>query len=254
MHPYNFRKGSGPHPVLTIAIFFINIFLAFGIFTPYLPAANETSANIFFPLRKGSYWIYQGQTKWTSPETSQVLEKNITWKMQVEDVMQRGHLVIAKVKGYPQDLAWYDEGKMPGDYLIVQADEKYYLIEGKKRVREVLSRLADQNDALVNLVQESELFLEKPLEKFQSFGETAQLTREDGFYHWVVDDENQTELDQLQGSPLLAGTHTQYHLTLRTLPEHIFVDFVPGVGITHYTYSHHGTVAEADLSLVEYSE
>ena len=30
------------------------------------------------------------------------------------------------------------------------------------------------------------------------------------------------------------------------------VYFVPGIGITRYVFSHHGTVAEADVRLIEF--
>jgi len=36
------------------------------------------------------------------------------------------------------------------------------------------------------------------------------------------------------------------------VPGYEIIEFVPGVGITRYTFFHHGTVSETDLRLIEY--
>ena len=233
-------------------IIFMVIGFGMGFLPRHLCAGDEFSTNVFFPLKKGSYWVYQGQTKWTSPGTSAVLEKTMTWKMLVEDVFRRGDCTVAVVNGHPQDLAWYEDGKSPGQYLIVQVNGKYYLIEGDERIHEVLARVQDQNDKLADLGYDWELFLEKPLAKYQSYGEESQLARDDRFYSWFVEDESTAELSQVKGQFPLGEIYKKYHLALRTLPDHIFFDFVPGIGITHYSYAHHGTVASTDLQLIEY--
>ena len=43
-----------------------------------------------------------------------------------------------------------------------------------------------------------------------------------------------------------------YALVYRTNPDYTEIGFVPGLGIAHYRYSHHGTTAEADAWLVGY--
>ena len=45
---------------------------------------------------------------------------------------------------------------------------------------------------------------------------------------------------------------SQFLLSFRTRPDHTIIEFVPGIGITRYVYVHHGTVAEADVKLIEY--
>jgi hypothetical protein len=34
------------------------------------------------------------------------------------------------------------------------------------------------------------------------------------------------------------------------MPDHHFLDIVPGLGITRYLYGHHGTVAESEVKLI----
>lgn len=73
-----------------------------------------------FPPSKGSYWIYQGVTKWTKPNSNEVIERTLKWKMEVIETINREQVTAAIVKGFPEDLAWYEEGKERGDYLIIQ--------------------------------------------------------------------------------------------------------------------------------------
>ncbi|MCB9076612.1 MAG: hypothetical protein H6631_03410 [Anaerolineaceae bacterium] len=197
-----------------------------------------------FPLEKGAMWRYEGTVKWQ--EGSEVLKDNVTWTMEVIDSIDRLHVKGYLLKGSPLDLAWYEPGKEPGTHVIVQVGTKYYY--GDKTT---WSRLQDPDDLLLELVTEGDLFLDLPLQANKYFGETAQITRSDFAYFWVVEGEETVSLEQVTGLDS-AGELTQYALAFRTLPDHQLVDFVPGVGISHYVYVHHGTVAEADVRLVEF--
>jgi hypothetical protein len=46
----------------------------------------------------------------------------------------------------------------------------------------------------------------------------------------------------------------RFKLSYRTNPEHEIVHFVPTIGITKFTYVHHGTVSEADVRLIEFHQ
>ena len=85
------------------------------------------------------------------------------------------------------------------------------------------------------------------------FGDPASLERADGMYVWVVEDRSPADLTAVRGAKK-GKSATRYRLTLRTNPDHTFIDFVPGIGITHYTYGHHGTPAYTDLRLVEFGK
>ena len=219
---------------------------------PAVPAlAGEPLVNAF-PLTEGTVWIYEGPVKWTLPDSAEVTEEVLTWEMEVIETIQRQQVFAAMVKGHPLELAWYEEGKTkPGEHLIVRVGgDKYYLLSGD-RAKDTWERLQDEDDILVDLVKDHELFLDLPLVPNKGFGETFQLTRQDWMYFWVVQGEEQVTLTDVKG---LSSTDemTQYELALRTIPAHQIVSFVPGIGFTHYVYSHHGTVAEMDLALVEY--
>lgn len=203
------------------------------------------------PMTKGTYWVYTGPVKWTPEDSNEVQEQVMTWKMEITDSFQRDGIRAAVVKGHPSDLAFYEEGRAPRDYLIVSVnDQKYYLLNAE-RAQAALRRFKDSEDVLVDFVDDSELWLDLPLPPGKSFGETAQVTRPDRMYAWVVDNEGPAQLAGIKGIASSADM-VAYELKLTTLPETEGVEFVPGLGISRFTYDHHGTVASVDLKLSEY--
>jgi hypothetical protein len=204
-----------------------------------------------FPMTKGTYWVYSGPTKWTPVDATEAKEQVMTWKMEITDTFQREGIGLAVVKGHPSDLAFYEDGRTPGDYVIVNVnDQKYYLLSGD-RAQSALKQIKDTEDALVDLVQDTELWLDLPLTPGKSFGETAQIARPDRMYTWLVDKEEPAQLKGIKGVTATAKM-TATDLSLTTLPEKETVQFVLGLGITQFSYVHNGTEASTDLKLIEY--
>lgn len=205
----------------------------------------------WFPLSKGTTWVYEGTCKWTRSGSGEVAEKPVTWTMQVMETLTRCQVTAAVVKGYPLDLAHFENGKVPGDYLIVRVGPgKYYLLR-QNRAEEALRRLRDERDLLHGLVRDEEIILDIPLVRGKIYGETEQITRQDQSYSWIVEDARPAKLRGIKGIAS-AGRKVEYEITLRTRPDHQIVDFVPGIGITRYVYGHHGTVSQTDVRLVEF--
>jgi hypothetical protein len=201
----------------------------------------------YFPLEEGSYWIYEGAVRWTVGD--EVHAQAIRWQMEVLEAVQRGEVSGYRMRGHPSDLAWYEIGKAPSEYAIIrigQGIEKFYYAG-----LESFQRLKDSQDVLVDLVQDYDLFLDIPLQPGKRFCEAQQITRIDGMYCWVVDSESKVELKNIPGT-IRTDEFTEYNIALYTLPDHTIVQFTPGVGITGFTYIHHGTVSEVELRLVEY--
>jgi hypothetical protein len=73
----------------------------------------------YFPLTKGNYWIYKGETKYLVPKKeappnsgqNEAKSEILTWKMEVVDTTEGGNYHAALIKGMPMDLAWYTPGK-----------------------------------------------------------------------------------------------------------------------------------------------
>ena len=216
--------------------------------SPVLAAGPDSSG---FPLEKGTEWVFAGPVQWTKAGTGDVQENQMTWNMKITDTVERQQVFAAVVKGYPLDLAFYDEDTAPGDYLIIRIGTGlYYLISGD-RVKDVLARLNDQDDLLNDLVQDSDCFLDLPLATGKDFGETVQLSRQDGMYFWNVTGEGPASLQDVKGADASADA-TQYELSFTTTSDDQQVSFVPGLGFTHYVYNHHGTTSAMDLKLTEF--
>jgi len=222
-----------------------------GIPEPYETYVRTVNLeNASFPLTRGNYWVYKGQTKWTVANSNQVKEAALTWKMQVAETFATEAGTVAVIKGHPSDLAWYEEGKAPSDSLIVQAKGgRFHRIEGDQR-QEVLAAVKAGKPIPAGTLSEETVFLQLPLRRGAGFGNMTDRPIEPGFYSWAVEQVSPAKLSSIKGAPPGDGRR-QYRLVLRTNPDHQEMDFVPGVGIVRYQYVHHGTVAETDLHLVE---
>ena len=160
--------------------------------TSMVPSTAYPSPPIleYFPLQEGAYWVYEGTVKWTKVNSSEVAEKEIIWKMEVERVYQRNEVVGYEMLGAPWDLAWYEEGKQPGEYGIIQAGGKFY-----RTPIESVWRIMDESDILSALVDEDEIFLEVPLITGKKFCDADSIARTDMLYCWNVLEEKQVEFN-----------------------------------------------------------
>jgi len=196
-----------------------------------------------FPLAKGSYWIYEGmEERQEAGQGPKVFTEKITRRMEVVDRIERNRLVAAVVRGYPN-------GEPLELQVLVAIDgHQFYLLPAEESN---LKRLRDPNDALVDLVREDQIELSLPLVPGKRFGEASQITRPDGFYCWVVEKRRKEKLTNIKG---VAGDADRdvYQIAFRTLPDHVVVNFAPGIGIVSYQYVHHGTVDQNDMKLIKF--
>lgn len=198
-----------------------------------------------FPLAKGSHWIYKGEEKRQEPgQGLKVFTEKATWRMEVVDRTERNGITTAVVRGYPSGEP--EELQV----LLVVGGREFYLLPAEESV---LKRLKDPNDALVGLVQDDQIELSLPLVPGKRFCEASQITRPDGYYCWVVEKKTKEKLTNIRG---VAGgvDRDVYQIAFRTLPDHVIVNFTPGIGITSFEYVHHGTVDEEHLKLVEFHD
>jgi hypothetical protein len=214
-------------------------------------ASAAAQSQDFFPLEKGTYWVYRGSVKWTSPE-NKVLGKAIeNWKMEIAETITRDWVTAAVIVGHPSDLASYEEGREASRrVLVVVQGTKFFLIDAENADRAV-QRLRSGGDDLQDLVTGDDLILELPLHTGQQIGPVETLTRQDRMNKWLVENEEKKPVAGVRGtSP--SESRSWYRLIHRTDPDHQIITYVPGVGIAAYSYSHHGTVAEAELQLIEF--
>jgi hypothetical protein len=94
-----------------------------------------------------------------------------------------------------------------------------------------------------------DLILRFPLHTGDLFGRDR-ANRRDTFYAWFVE---ATDAVPASVRSLKQGvTDSMYSVVYRTTSDYTLIAFVPVLGVVHYVYSHHGTMAEADAWLVAY--
>jgi hypothetical protein len=203
-----------------------------------------------FPLSAGTTWVYQAVVRWSAPGSTATQEKLIAWEMEIERVIPRGNLVAAVVKGFPRDLDRSKGDTTPAESLIIESGgAKFYWIPPAS-FKSVLARLENPADKLENLTTASQLFLQLPLAQGDKFCDMTGMIRTDGFYCWVAEEPQAAELSGVQGIP--PGEHTAYPVHFLTADESTSYDFVPGVGITRYSFQVHGTQSDTELRLEEF--
>lgn len=215
---------------------------------PVQPAAVQSqNSSDYFPLKKGAYWVYQGPVRWIKAGSTDVLEEEITWKMEVVQVIHRNDITGYEVQGAPWDLIWYQPGKEQSKHGFIQMGGKIYSVP-----LETVLRLLNEGDDLANLVTENNVFLDLPLEKGKKFCDPASLARSDNMYCSIVGESTPFDAGHIKGvAPSTALL--EYPIVYQTMPDVSWTYFVPGVGISHYFYHHNGTVSEVDVHLIEYS-
>lgn len=202
------------------------------------------------PVRKGAYWLYQGEATWESGSGRQSTGQ-INWRMEVLDSFDRPGFSATMLKGHPSDLAWYTPDTQPQESLLVQIGMRFYFVSGPgvPALWHALEQAEFVDKAKV-LVDESDLWLTYPVKPGDKFCDPELPPRDDSMYCWSVDKEVPADLATVKGVP--AGKFREFKLAFRTNPDDQEMGLVPGIGIVSYDYNHHGTVAETHVRLVEY--
>jgi len=206
-----------------------------------LSSCNTGGKNdqLLIPLQRGNLWKYQGNYN----------GKPVSCCMEVHDILKKGNLTFALMKGFPTDVMEGENWEPSVWGLLAVGNEHYYKVSGN-RIDSIDQKLSDNGNVQSGLVNDSDIFLEALYGTGQTFGEAAQLTRDDGNYFWKVTGKQAFEPSAVRGLKLM-GPFDSYSLTYKTVADETIMDVVPGIGIVRYRYSHHGTPAELDMKLAE---
>lgn len=235
------------------------------------PAAISTGAvEEPIPVAVGNAWTYEGEVWWMPRGLRQIFREQVTWTMEVTDVLRRGPWVAAVLHGHPYDLVWYEQGRERGTYLLLtQARKKgaprVYLLRGH-RAWEAWRRLKDGKDKLKDLARPEEMVLDLPLRQGKRFcpvkqvEETAESARPQGARSaaaagepscWSVSEEGPVDVRAIHGVSEPAVSPV-FRIRQRTSGEHEVWTFVPGLGFTSYAYGHNGEISAVELRLVDF--
>jgi hypothetical protein len=200
-------------------------------------------------LQAGNYWIYKGKVAWAD-ESKPAHEGSdqITWKVKILEATVRGDLKAYVVNGSFDDLTWYSPGKKPDQYLWIVYKNRFYT---KLLNTELRERVRDPLDDLTSVIEGDQPVLQFPLQLNQC---TTELKREDSGqredlrYCWYLSGRSRQPLGVKSFTRRRVTTWTASY---QTAPDDQILSFAPGVGFVAYDFSHHGTIAEAHVKLVE---
>jgi hypothetical protein len=154
----------------------------------------------------------------------------------------------AVVRGWIQELAWYEPGRTPGFSLLLARNSRLYHMPTRDSSSAVAS-LAGAVESDSSPGQAWELVVDSGLAVGHIYGQDAERgNRPDTFYAWYV--ESRQAIRPEAARSFLGPAAVQWRLVYRTAPDHQIVDIVSGLAITRYVYGHHGTVADTDVKLV----
>jgi hypothetical protein len=200
-----------------------------------------------FPMQTGAWWLYRGEVAWTG-DRSRVYRKQLDWKMEVAETVQSGRYKAALLIGHPGDLTWYEAGRGRGCYVLIAVDGKRFYL---RRYSLPPSRITLADLDLAALIDDQNLILKLPIAQGDSFGADPRRGINDGMYEWCVEAVRRATLQRIHGISG-KGPWTEYLLAYRTNPDHEVETYVPGIGLTAYIYSHHGTASEVNVKLIEF--
>lgn len=215
-------------------------------------AAGQTAkpGSTAFPLSAGTTWVYQAVVRWNQEGTAGGQEKLMAWTMKVEKAIPRGKWIAAVIRGFPRDLDRSHGDSKPAESLILdEGGAKFYWIPPEATAK-TLARVENASGTLANLVSDDEIFLQLPLTLGDKFCGITGMIRTDGFYCWVAEEPQVADLAGIKGVP--AGEYTAFPVQFLTSSEATSYDFVPGVGITRYSFQEHGTQSDTELRLEEF--
>jgi hypothetical protein len=213
-------------------------------------ADGTQSMNDQLRLKPGNYWIYKGGVEWTYANTTptQLGKKQIIIKTEIVEEIVHGELKAFLVAGSFFDLAQYDPAANTPKTIWIIYHGRFYSITANAKV---LKRFHNPADSLVELIQSREPLLQSP---FRSDHCTVELKpeeprqRQDLYYCWYLESKSRQspKIQGLDHDPVYV-----WSARYRTLASDDRVSFSPGIGFISFDYSHHGTLAEAHVRLIE---
>jgi hypothetical protein len=132
------------------------VFSFASIAAPFCEAQQPVPKPVIFPLTNHSHWEYSGTAKLQGNPR----EQPIRLRMEVIEVLERGAVRAAWVRGNPLGLMDHSNG--PGDQVIARVGQLMYATDSA-RSSEVRLRIQDPTDSLKDLFRESEFLLDTAL-------------------------------------------------------------------------------------------
>lgn len=218
------------------------------------------------PLKKGAVWVYRGSAEVAGADSPsggpKILRSRVVLRQKVKEVFnyqipaRHLRIVAALMEGHPQDLWFYEPGRQPCSYMLVEVDSnkvgklaKLYMIDGEA-VNKIKNLIEAGKDPSCQLT-EADLIFQLPVQKNSCFGNADK--KQWPMFAWSVEKIERADLSKVKKGLHSAGAHAScYRLIYRANTDHSQVGFVPGLGYLDYSGEHHGTLANFDVQLEEF--
>ena len=196
------------------------------------------SPNSFYPLSKGSYWIYRitGEQLIDNGQGNKLIETNKLFKVEVLNYTKRDpNLQAIILTGFPS------LGNYETSTLIVEADKDYYLIAGAEAFNKILDKQSDLSDLYSGAIR----ILSLPLTVNKKIDCISEGERDDNYYcNWVKSIK--------PADAKLYPNKNEYKIAFYTNPDSTDYSYVNDVGITYFSYHHNGSLDDEQWNLVKY--
>lgn len=239
---------------------FLKLLISILIISFLLPGFTSAGNIDFIPLNEGNWWLYKVSSSSLLDAEGNYKEKDDgSWKVFNNTSLVK--IEILKVARY-KDITVVLFSDIPGELikakatLLVVGGKDYYwadesvfdlVVEKKGKITiEELKNMADEdpNEETVNKIKQQELSL--PLTKNKLFYcDETDKNRGDNYYCNWVRSVKPAKQEYFPGKD-------EYEIAQYTLPDESHSYYVEGVGMTYYSYSHHGTLDEERWNLQKY--
>lgn len=213
------------------------------------PQSSPPSLDQLLRLKPGNFWVYRGKVEWVDTnQKSGTASRQITWKSEIMEESTHGQLKAWLVHGSVADLPWYSPETQPQDHLWIVYQDRFYALPMQP---DLLARFHNPSDNLMDLIDSEDPMIQLPLHQNECTTPVharEPATSKDLFYCWHFE-EKQPQAIHIKG--VHSQTADAWQLWYRSNPEHEIWTLVPEIGFTSYDYSHHGTVSEVHVKLVE---
>ena len=198
------------------------------------------------PFVTGTVWTYQALLKWT--DTSNTLRRSeVRWTSTVTDAFDHGDVAGALLQGGVEDLFSWSGAPRPGSYEVLRVGTRYFELSDVSKTTFAALKAAGRKALPADLDQH--VWFDAPLTRGRVLRPRDMGPRDDTNYGWWIESVGPARLDV----PALRDPARQaFRLTYDTLASELHETVVPGIGVTAFTYVHHGTLAEAYAHLIAY--
>jgi hypothetical protein len=205
----------------------------------FIPLKSNAKSFPIIPLNEGTGWTYAAKVRWwTLDKSNHVRENSIQWKMRVLKSFKKSSGTAAVISGFVTDLAWYEPEKKSSYTVLVENPsglfETYMTPSATEAAASELAKKALKGESV------GEQMLRFPIRVGDCLDSDPKRTRTDNMYCWFVK-------SRVHDTGGLAWV-----LRFDSNPDTTTFRIVPGVGITRFSYDHHGTVASADAHLISF--